>query len=164
MIRTWHAGDGSALLITGTVAACGDSSSSGASGLSVVADDSHLVAVAYRQFSHAQTVCVDKVKSGEIQNDADATACLDAGFSASGLEKRLEALRLQVVAIGQAGSDACKKEAEILAGQVLTEKSALLALHQDLVNNDPNAYDSDLAHAGATAESEDAEALFKACG
>ncbi len=57
-----------------------------------------------------------------------------------------------------------EEEAEILAGQVLTEKSALLALHQDLVNNDPNAYDSDLAHAGATAESEDAEALFKACG
>jgi hypothetical protein len=158
-----HWGWVSALLITGTVAACGDSSSSGVSELSVMADDNHLVAVAYRQFSQAQKVCVDKVKSGEIQKDADAKECLDAGFSASGLEQRIEALRLHVVAIGQAGSDACKKEADIYAGRVLTEKSALLALHHDLVNDDINAYNSDLHRAGATAGRENVKALFSAC-
>lgn len=158
-----HWGWVSALLITGTVAACGESSSSGESGLSVMADDNHLVAVAYRQFSHAQKVCADKVQSGEIQKVADAKECLDTGFSASGLEQRIEALRLQAVAIGQAGSDACKKEADIYAGRVQTEKSALLALHQDLVNNDANAYRSDLRHAEATAASENVKALFNAC-
>jgi hypothetical protein len=103
-------------------------------------------------------------KSGEIQSDADVRECLDAGFSASGLEQRIAALRLQVVAIGQAGSDACKKEADVLAGRVQTEKSALLALHQDLVNDDVKAYNRDLRHAEATAGSEQIEALLNACG
>lgn len=152
----------SALLITGTVAACGDSSS-GTPGLSVMADDEHLVAVAYHEFSLAQRACVKKAQSGEITKEADLKECLDSGFSASGLARRIEALRLQFVTIGQAGSDACKTKANALAGLVQTEKAALLKLHQDLVNGDVNAYNSDLERAEATAGSEGVQALLKAC-
>ena len=79
----------SAVLITGTMAACGDSSS-GASGLSVMADDSHLVAVGYRELARAQKECIAAVQAGEIQNDADAARCLDDGFTASKLEERIK--------------------------------------------------------------------------
>jgi hypothetical protein len=146
------------------MAACGDSSS-GASGLSVMADDSHLVAVGYRELSRAQRACVAAVQAGEIQKSADAARCLDDGFTASKLEQRIEVLRQQVLAVGQAGSDACKKEADALADLVQTEKSALLELHDDLLNEDAAAYTNDLDRAEATAGKENArlDALLKAC-
>jgi len=130
-----------------------------------MADDSHLVAVAYRQLSHAQKGCVDKAKSGEITKEADMRDCLDAGFSTSRLAQRIEALRRQVITIGQAGSDACKKQADPMARLVQTEKGALLNLHQDLVDDDVDAYNSDLERADATAGSEKGAlpALLKAC-
>jgi hypothetical protein len=159
-----HRGWVSALLITGTVAACGDSSS-GVSGLSVMADNNHLVAVAYREFGQAEAACIDKVKSGEIQAEADAISCLDTGLSASGLVQRVKTLRQQVVTIGQNGSDVCQKAAKTYAGRIQAEESALGELHHDLVNDDFDAFNRDFADAGEAAKSEEAtgEAIVDAC-
>ena len=107
-----------ALVITGMVAACNDASSS-ESGLSesepgpsesepgpgALADADRRVAVAYRDFVLAHRACLTE----EATTEADVSGCLAA---ASELENQIQALRRVVAAIGDAGSDACKKSAD----------------------------------------------------
>jgi hypothetical protein len=71
-------------------------------GLSTMADAAHRAAVAYRDF--AQTTCA---KRGPTE--ADVPACLAA---ASELRRQIQALRREAIAIGDAGSAACKKSAD----------------------------------------------------
>jgi hypothetical protein len=119
-----------------------------------LAGKSHLVAVAYRSFSAAQQDCLDKFNAGILTTDAEGTACIDEGLTASKLESSIEHLHGQVVAVEQNGSPECAAAAKRLADMVQREEDAVHALHADLANLDVQRFNSDFESAGSAATQE----------
>jgi hypothetical protein len=132
------------LVITGMVAACNDASSSESGlsesepgpsesgpGLSALAAASHRVAVAYLAFS--QTAC-NSGPAKTAATEADVPACLAA---ASELRRQIQAPRREVIAIEDAGSDACKRSADGYDIRLQSVEWALMTLHRELVAGHP---------------------------
>jgi hypothetical protein len=135
-------------------ASCGGGSSASSTtrdAVRALGGKSHLVAVAYRSFSAAQKDCLDQFNAGILTTDAEGTACIDKGLTASKLESSIERLRRQVVAVEQAGSPECAAAAKRLADMVQREEDAVHALHADLANLDVQRFNGDFEAAGSAA-------------
>jgi hypothetical protein len=125
--------------------------------ISAMADEDHRVAVAYRNFVRAQTPCTKKTKT-----EADIRGCIDAN---SPLRDRIEALQQQVVTIGEAGSEACKKSADAYALSLQTVQWALLTLQHNLARNNSAGYRIYLTTVGEryVSSAADRGAMIDAC-